>query len=139
MRSLEVHNSELEYISEELLSHQDLQHMPFSRCRFTNVANLKQLKSYKNLVRLTLENCNLEFFPDVLSQLYILESLDVSGHCYVTSLPNSVQKLRNLETLDMSNCGLQEVFPVLSQLQSLKVLNIAGNKIQSFGELIALV
>ena len=129
--------SEFKEVPAELLNHPELQRVAFSRCTFTHVTSLDQLKYCRNLTELTLRWCGLETFPDFMSSLQILKSLNVSGNSFVGGLPNSIGKLRNLEALDISFCILEDFAAELSELKTLKTLNIEQNGIQDISESIA--
>ena len=127
IKTVEFHKSNLDKIPTKILDHQELQNVIFSDCRFTHVENLQQLKVCQNITELTLKECNLQMFPDFLSEFYTLNSLNMSGNSFIEGLPDSIRNLRNLETLDISSCMLQGFPLVLNKLRKLKMLNIEGN------------
>ena len=101
--------------------------MTFDDCRFTHVKNLEQLKVCHNITKLTLKKCNLETFPDFLSEFHFLHSLNLSGNSFRKDSLDSIIKLRRLEYLDLSGCILQKFPVVLTTLRRLKILNIDRN------------
>ena len=127
IKIVEFHKSEFETIPAELLNHQELQNVIFYDCRFTHVENLEQLKVCHNIVKLTLKECNLQTFPDFLSEFHFLHSLNLSGNSFRKGLLDSIMKLRRLEYLDLSACMLREFPVVLTTLKTLKSLNINRN------------
>ena len=127
IKTVEFHKSKLDKIPAKLLDHQELQNVIFNGCKFTHVDNLEQLKICKNLVKLTLEECNLQTYPDFLSEFDTLDTLNMSGNSFKEGLPDSMTKLINLERLDISRCMLQEFPLVLNKVRTLKMLNIEGN------------
>ena len=134
IKIVEFDKSHLEKIPDELLNHKEIQNVSFHSCSFFHVRSLTQLTVCRKLTELTIKECKLKAFPDVLCELDTLKSLNLSGNYFAEGLPSSLQNLRNLETLDLSSCGLRKFPLVISYLNSLKILSIMGNKIQSLGE-----
>ena len=127
IKTAEFHKSELEKIPLELLDHQELENVIFNDCRFTHVENLEQLKVCQNITNLTLKKCNLQTFPEFLSEFHTLDSLNLSGNSFQKGSLDSMTKLRRLECLDLSRCTLQEFPLALTTLRRLKTLNIEKN------------
>ena len=127
IKTVQFHKSEFETIPAELLNHQKIQNVIFNCCRFTIVENLEQLKVCHNIIKLTLKECNLQMFPDFLSEFHFLHSLNLSGNLFRKGSLDSIMKLRRLEYLDLSGCMLQEFSVVLTTLRRLKTLNIDRN------------
>ena len=127
IKTVEFSESNLDKIPAKLLDHKELENVAFNGCRFTLVENLEQLKVCQNLTKLTLKECNLQMFPDFLSEFHKLDSLNMSGNSFDKGLPDSMMELRNLETVDLSRCRLRKLPLVLNKLTKLKMLNIEGN------------
>ena len=134
IKSVEFHESNLDEIPAQLLDHTELESVAFNDCRFTGIENLEQLKVCQNLTQLTLKECNLQMFPNFLSELHTLDNLNLSGNSFKAGLPDSMRNLQNLETLDISSCMLQGFPLVLNKLRKLKMLNIEGNQVVSLSE-----
>ena len=120
LRDREIKTVVFEYsvfneVPAELLNHPELQSVAFNSCSFIDlhVTSLEQLKYCRNLTELTWRWCGLETFPDSMSSLQTLKSLNVSGNSFVGGLPNSIGKPRNLEALDISFCRLKNFATVI--------------------------
>ena len=127
IKTVEFHKSELDKIPGKILDHKELENMEFNGCKFTLVENLEQLNVCQSLTKLTLKECYLQMFPNFLSEIHTLDSLNMSGNSFKEGLPDSMTKLENLETLDISKCRLQKFPLVLNKLRKLNMLNIEGN------------
>ena len=91
MKMVEFHKSHLEKIPDELLNHKELQNVSFHSCQFTHVESLTQITGCQKLTELTIKECKLKGFPDVLCELHTLKSMNLSGNSFTEGLPSSLK------------------------------------------------
>jgi disease resistance protein RPM1 len=70
---------------------------------------------------LSLSKCNIESFPDVISELFNLRYLDLS-YTKVKVIPKSLGKMRLLETLDLTDTRVQKLPREITNLSKLRYL-----------------
>ncbi len=89
------------------------------------------LTKLKQLRTITLYQTNLRTLPEEISQLTILNILNIGQN---PILPEGLNVLKNrvsIQALDLSYCNLSEVPKVLTTISSLRRLDLTGNSIQS--------
>ena len=114
-------------------------------CSNVKEADLKQLKNYKNLQRLTIKNSHLKKIPKEISQLLKLEYLNLEGNLIegidssssmslrILSLKNNriadisqIDNFPSLETLDLSYNRLTNINGIM-KLEKITNLNLKNN------------
>ncbi len=97
----------------------------------------KDIGNLKNLEELNLRDCRLHSFPDSLSKLTKLRTLDVSQNGFVIRGPSEdIGNLENLEELNLRDCRLHSFPDSLSKLTKLKVLDISKNGFNKISDVI---
>jgi len=106
-----------------------LEFLVISGFRQLNHNHLSQLSDLKNIVFLSLGNCNLKSIPDQVLQLKSLEGLDL-GLNNIASIPAEIGQLKNLRTIDLTNNCLK-TFPMnlaeCTKLEWIDVNNAEGS------------
>ena len=88
----------------------------------------KDIGNLKNLEELNLRDCRLHSFPDSLSKLTKLRTLDVSQNGFVIRGPSEdIGNLENLEELNLRDCRLHSFPDSLSKLTKLRTLDVSQN------------
>ena len=82
--------------------------------------------NFKNLQRLYLGDCNVDFIPDGICKLSNLKELTCSSS-HLKNLPTSIGKLEKLISLDLEFCSLQKLPDSFVNLKLLTILNLSGN------------
>jgi Leucine-rich repeat (LRR) protein len=91
---------------------------------------LKQLSKFQNLEYLSLRNAHLKRFPEEVTFLKSLKTLDLSGNDF-QFIPTQLTKLTHLEEVYFDkdyNLDLNQAFDVLGKMSSLKALHLDGLK-----------
>ena len=90
----------------------------------------KDLLNLRNLKRLGLSQCDLEFFPMSLLQMEQLEALSLYGN-NIKTIPHEISALKNLKHLNLGgNCGLERFPNEILGLSELTYLRLSYNNLK---------
>ena len=102
-----------------------------SKCEGLNVGfwmtkNLPEIRpKIENLRRLNIEDCDLDQYGQVISEVSTLKELTISGD---NDLPKSFAALTNLRKLNASGCKLKGFPDLVTELKLLESLTLSGHR-----------
>lgn len=85
-------------------------------------------RQFKNLIRLTLDECHLEHFPEWICELPLLDELTLN-HNHISSLPDSFRNLKKLGVLQLIDNHFTDVPDTIRHLTNLEYLYMNQNQI----------
>ncbi|MEH1813312.1 MAG: COR domain-containing protein [Nostoc sp.] len=88
------------------------------------------IRGLKRLKRLVAYYCNLEFLPDWLGELTLLEEIDLRNN-NLSNLPESLRQLPGLTSLNLRSNPLQKVPTCIRYLKDIKNLGIENCELES--------
>lgn len=73
--------------------------------------------------------------PQSIRKLKNLKVLDLFGDTLLSTLPDEMQYLDNLEKIDLGVCGFEEFPKILLKIKNLQTVGLEGNKIRDVGNI----
>lgn len=78
-----------------------------------------------------IENIWFKNIPHFIASLSSLQELEISDNYYISSIPDSINKLKKLRYLKLKNNNILEIPEFLFKLPNLVSLNLSGNHIET--------
>ncbi len=96
----------------------------------------RAIRYLKNLHRLDLAGCEVNYLPEELGELSALQDLQLHNNPNLSTLPDSIGSLSNLEVLDCHYNGGEDFGPLeaipatIGKLKKLRELKIGNNRVK---------
>ncbi|MCK5347151.1 MAG: TIR domain-containing protein, partial [Candidatus Heimdallarchaeota archaeon] len=91
--------------------------------------SLEELVTLQNLV---INNCRtLIKLPEIIGNLKLLKSLEITGNTSLESLPKSIFDLGSLQTLNLYNNNLKKLLDQFGSFPMLEILNLSNNQLKN--------